>query len=80
MITFTDQELAKLKYASGDRVLVEGLKKLFLKEFLRNTEKRDVHVLAAARLSIEFLQDGFQELARLKEKTQESRDVENPAL
>lgn len=77
MLILTDQELAKLKYASGDRVLIEGLKKLFLKEFLFSDRKQGVQELAAAMLATEFLQDGFHELARLKEESREPKEEEN---
>lgn len=79
MIDLTDSERGRLQQISGDPVAMEGLKKVFLKAFLQDAAG-DVNVLAASRLAVEFLKDGFKELERLKYEELLSTQKKNPAV
>lgn len=59
-----------------DKIAVEAVKKVLLESFLSSKKDADVYVLAASRLAIDFLREGFKELDKYSEKVDE-RSVEN---
>lgn len=79
MIELSDNERGRLMNLSQDKLAVEGLKKMFLNSFLKS-ESRGVQELAAAKLAIELLQQGFRELARLNNTESPQENNENPAV
>jgi hypothetical protein len=77
MFQLTDSESSKLAHLSGDKTLIEGLRKLFLNEFLSEKVRDNVEVIAASRLAIDYLQSGFRVLENLKEKPKEMPEIRN---
>jgi len=77
MFSLTDHEKGKLILLSGDRTTVEGLKKLFLSEFLKKRDMADVNVLAARGIAVDFLNDALRVLENLKEKIRDEKEHEN---
>jgi hypothetical protein len=53
-----------------DKMLSETIYGIMLESFLK-TRKGDVQVLAASRLSIDYLQDAWKDLLKYKNETQE---------
>lgn len=53
-----------------DKMLSDTIYGIMLESFLK-PRKGDVQVLAASRLSIDFLQDAWKDLVRYKNETQE---------
>ena len=77
LLILTEQEKGKVQHAVLDKILMEGIKKIFINVFLQKDIKSDVNILAAARLSIEFLEDGFRELIRMNEEEKDKELHEN---
>lgn len=77
MLQLNDTEKSKLILLSGDKTTLDGLKKLFLSEFLQRKISSGVHELAAAKLAVELLEDGFRKLENFKEKEKEKIEHEN---
>ena len=66
MLQITQQEEEKIYRLNQDKFLIEALKKVFLKCYIRTDIGTDINTLAAARLAIEFLDVAFKELAKIQ--------------
>jgi hypothetical protein len=66
----TETQKEKVSRFLDDKVLSETIYGIMLESFLKS-RKGDVQVLAASRLSIDFLQDAWKDLVRYKNETQE---------
>lgn len=82
MLVLTDNERGRIQRLNQDKILIEGLKKIFLNAFLKGKyqERDNVPVLAAQRIAIDLLEDGFEELAKIKEEEKRERQEGNPAV
>ena len=72
----TDQEKGRLILLSGDRIALDGLKKLFFSTFL-GYKMNDINVLAASTLAVRFLDEGLRTLENLKEVEKSQRENGN---
>lgn len=52
----------------GDPVMERAVYTVLLDSFLEERAGADVHVLAASRLAVDFLKQGWKELEKLKTK------------
>ena len=78
LLNLSQEERARLERLNKDIATVEGLKKLFLNACTKQIYlKSDVDVLAAERIAIEMVNDGFKELARIRPDTTEPARKEN---
>ena len=79
LLILTEQEKGKVQHAVLDKILMEGIKKVFINVFLSDiTQMMDnVNVLAASRLAVELLDDGFRELMRMNEEEKDKELHEN---
>ena len=77
LLILTEQEKGKVQHAVLDKVLMEGIKKVFINTFLKDDGVRGVHELAAAKIAIEKLEDGFRELMRMNEEEKDKELYEN---
>lgn len=78
MIALTDIEKAKIYRLNEDPELLNGIKKVFLGAFLKR-QGGDVQVLAAARLAVDLLDDGFRDLEKIKPEGKRTSKEKNPA-
>ena len=76
MFNLSDQEKGKVQAVAQDKVLIEGLKKVFLGVFLESHEW-EVNVLAASMIAVQKLEKGFKVLARMNEEIQDKEIREN---
>lgn len=76
MITISEIERGKLLRLVQDKTTVEGLKKFFLKSFLRKREG-DVHIRAASAYAVDFLEEAFRDLENMIEKEKEREEGKN---
>jgi len=58
---------AKIKRFLADEEMAQSVKALLLQSFLKPRPQTDVHLLAASRLSVDFLEDAWREMARMKD-------------
>ena len=72
MLTITVEELARLKNFSNDKGTLESLKKFFLEHAIRLKEK-EIHTLAASRLTIDIMERAFIALEHIELPEQEER-------
>lgn len=62
-----DTQIAKLQRFMADKVMADAVYQVLLDSFLRPmTSKDDVYVIAASRLSVDFLKFGWRELDKYK--------------
>ena len=61
----------KLKRFAHDKVMFESVKTVLLKSFLKDRKNTDVNTLAAERIAIILLEEGFKELQRYSEVERE---------
>lgn len=66
-----DTQQSKVKVFLKDRVMAEAVRKVLLASFLKPRGDKDVHTLAAAKIAIDLLDEGFKELDRLKDPKEE---------
>jgi len=62
----TPEQEAKIKQFANDRAMYHAVYGLMLNSFLKPRKGSDVYVLAASRLAIDFLNDSFKEIERLR--------------
>lgn len=79
MLNLTRQEQGRLQKLNEDEQLVEALKKFFLSSFTKKTVSSDVQTLAAERMAIELLHEGFKELSRIRVERGDIISKVNPA-
>lgn len=60
----------KIKQFLNDRVMADAVYQILLNSFLKD-EKQDVYLLAASRLSINYLKQAWKELQNYKDKKEE---------
>ncbi len=53
-----------------DKVLSETVQDVLLHAFLKTIDHADVNVLAASRIAIDLLQEGWKDLERYKKQTE----------
>lgn len=68
----------KLKKFVADEVMVSAVYEVLLEAFLGGKAPTDVHVLAASRLAVDFLKQGWKELDKyaLDEESEKSKVVQ----
>ena len=71
LIEPNDLEKGKLLHLAQDKTALEGLKKTFLKSFLRKRDNNDVHIKAAAGYAVDFMEEAFRDLENMVEKEKE---------
>ena len=76
LLEITDNEKGMLIHLTQERNTLEGLKKVFLRSFLRKREG-DVHVKAAAGYAVDFLEEAFRELESMVEREKEKLEGRN---
>lgn len=65
----------------NDEVMSDAVYMVVLDAFLKTRSNQDVYTLAAARLSVDYLRDGWKELKKYQdEKEVEERNTTNRAL
>lgn len=65
----------------NDEIMSEAVYAVVLESFLKTRPNQDVYVLAAARLSVDYLKDGWKDLKKYQdEKEVEERNTTNRAL
>lgn len=69
----TDAEKDKIKRFTNDVVLSGAVKKELERCFTKKRQDRDVHILAAQTLAVEFLNEAFADMERFKQKEGEER-------
>ncbi|PIN79207.1 hypothetical protein COV16_04890 [Candidatus Woesearchaeota archaeon CG10_big_fil_rev_8_21_14_0_10_34_8] len=57
----------KIKKFVSDKLMNEAVKEVLKENFLKPRGNRDVHQLAAERIAVELLIQGFQEINRIAE-------------
>ncbi len=77
MLDLNQEDKGRLRNLNNDVKMIESLKKLFLNAFIKVSDPSSVEVLAAERKAIEYLQDAFKELARIRPDETEPRQGEN---
>lgn len=70
-----EQQKEKIKWFINDLAMTEAVYKALLDSFLKDTPK-DVYVLAASRLAVDYLKQGFKSLEVFKN----NQNKEPPAL
>lgn len=69
-MTPTDKE--KIERFLNDTVMSDAVYNVLLDSFLKRSKFQDVNYLAAARIAIDLLEDGWSDLKKLK--TEEKRE------
>jgi len=59
-----DAQIAKVKQFMNDSIMSEVIYNSLMDSFLKERPQQDVHTLAASRLSIDFLKQGWKELEK----------------
>lgn len=55
-------QVEKVKRFISDKVLAKTIQDILTESFLRPRGSRDIHIMAAERISVELLKEGFREL------------------
>ena len=76
MFETNDHERGKLILLAQDKTTLEGLKKVFLRSFLRKREG-DVYAKAAASYATDFLEEAFRDLETMIEKEKAEQERKN---
>jgi len=75
-----ENQKAKIRMFLNDEVLVDAVKEVFTKSFMKPAGT-DVNYLAASRIALDFLNDAFKELETFAvEEVKEERELTNPGL
>ena len=80
MIQITQQDKERIYRLNQDKETIEALKKVFLIVFLAKDVgqgSNDVNVLAASRLALQFLEEGFKNLERITPEKKEDMSEQN---
>ena len=64
----------KIKRFMDDAVMNEAVYEVLLDSFLNEKIANDVHVLAASRLSVNFLKEGWKNLEKFRDRKSEKED------
>lgn len=73
-------EEEKIKNFVNDKAMTQAVYNALLNSFLSEKETSDVHVLAASRLAINYLKEGFNHLERFKEVKDTTKKEGNVGL
>ena len=65
----------KIKRFMEDKQTSGAVYEVLLNSFLNEKIANDVHVLAASRLSVNFLKDGWKNLERFRNKEEEESEL-----
>jgi hypothetical protein len=65
----------KIKYFMNDKVMNRAVYEVLLDSFLNEKIANDVQVLAASRLSVNFLKEAWKNLERFRNKKEEDVEV-----
>lgn len=74
-MNLTEQE--KIKRFVSDETMSNAVHSVLLGAFLRPRKDNDVQILAASRIAIDLLEEGWKELKKLKDISQ--KDTEAPS-
>ena len=69
-----ETQRAKIQRFLDDKIMSEAVKSVILGAFLKPSKKNDVQTLAAERIAIDLLEEGFKELNKyaLEEKKEKA--------
>lgn len=70
-----DTQREKLRRFGNDVVMSEAVKNVVRDAFLKGKGQRDVQVLAAERLALDFLEDAWKELKRYADTENEQSNA-----
>lgn len=70
----TDLEREKIRRFVNDAVASNAVFDLLLHSFLKESPSNDVHTLAASRLAIDYLKQGWKELEKLKDEVRAEKE------
>lgn len=74
-------EKHKIKNFVADKVLASSVKRVLMDAFLKNSGTDDVQKLAAERIAINLLENGFKELEKNANEAQKvEKDIKNVGL
>ena len=76
----TQERREKLKRFANDISLMEAVKEVLTASFLRERAEKDVHYLAAKSLAVEYLEDAWRELARVREEEPQAKTTTHVGL
>ena len=77
MLNLSDQEKGKVQNIVQDKILMEGLKKVFFNVFLEPNTFDEVNELAASMIAIHKLEQGFRVLTHMREEVKDEEIHEN---
>ena len=63
-------EKQKIKSFLADKVMSNAVKSVLMDSFLKNSKNTDVQTLAAERIALNLLDEGFKELNKYANKTE----------
>lgn len=71
-------KIEKIKKFIADKAMAEAVKGVLMESFLKVQGPRDIHVIAAERLAIDNLREGFKdlEIATKDNKKEEVKEVQ----
>ena len=76
-----DTQKEKIKRFVADKVLSESVQDVLLKSFLKPRNGQDIQLLAASRIAIDLLDEGFRELRNIaREETKPEKRLTQPGL
>ncbi len=70
----------KLKQFVNDKVMKDAVYTYLLNEFLSDNVVKEVNVLAASRLAVDFLKQGFKRMERVINKKPEPESIKQVGL
>lgn len=74
-----DTQKAKISRFLADKVMSEAVYDVLRESFLKD-KTRDIHVLAASRLALDLLRDGWKELERILPDIETGSQGGNPGV
>lgn len=63
-------EKEKIKRFVADKEMFGAVKNTLLKTYIKKGEYNDIHMLAAAKIAIDLLEDGFREIIRVSNQSE----------
>lgn len=76
---YNEFQKSKIQKFFLDKSMVDVVKDIMIKSFLK-PRGHDVHLLAASKLAVDYLNEAFKEMELLLDKNQPEKESENPAL
>lgn len=70
-----DYELDKIQKFANDDLMSKTVFKFLLESYIQDKPSQDVYVLAASRLAINLLKQGFKDMEKFKVNTEEVSKV-----